>query len=219
MTQPPHDPRYPPQPGQQPWQEPGPGDPHGGQPPPYQGAYGQAPQADPPGYPGGPGGYTDPAQGLAGRGARLVAAIIDWLLLGVLTGLLSLPFVDWNERRSLDTGEMDWQYKGQLAASLIGIALAFLYFWLMHAKSGQTIGKKLLRIRVVRTHDRAAITSGQAAGRSAFYTIVGGISGCIGLINALWCLWDDRRQCLHDKVAKTVVAKVHPGEPDPYKRR
>ncbi len=30
------------------------------------------------------------------------------------------------------------------------------------------------------------------------------------LINDLWLLWDQRRQCLHDKAARTVVAKKGP---------
>jgi hypothetical protein len=34
--------------------------------------------------------------------------------------------------------------------------------------------------------------------------------------NALWILWNPRRQCLHDKAAKIVIAKVSPGDPDPY---
>jgi hypothetical protein len=25
------------------------------------------------------------------------------------------------------------------------------------------------------------------------------------LLDVLWCLWDEERQCLHDKVASTVV--------------
>jgi uncharacterized RDD family membrane protein YckC len=32
-----------------------------------------------------------------------------------------------------------------------------------------------------------------------------GFLGWIGLLDPLWCLWDDKRQCLHDKVADSIV--------------
>lgn len=32
--------------------------------------------------------------------------------------------------------------------------------------------------------------------------------GLVGLLDGLWLLWDRRRQCLHDKVARTVVVEV-----------
>jgi uncharacterized RDD family membrane protein YckC len=27
----------------------------------------------------------------------------------------------------------------------------------------------------------------------------------LGALDPLWCLWDDKRQCLHDKAAGTIV--------------
>jgi uncharacterized RDD family membrane protein YckC len=32
------------------------------------------------------------------------------------------------------------------------------------------------------------------------------IGGIYFLLDALWCLWDPRRQCLHDKIGGTAVA-------------
>ena len=32
-----------------------------------------------------------------------------------------------------------------------------------------------------------------------------GLTGWIGLLDPLWCPWDERRQCLYDKVAGSVV--------------
>lgn len=200
----------------------------GGQPPPYQGygqpgqqGYGQQPYGAGglPGYAGAPGGYVDPAAGLASRWARLFAAIIDSILLAIVIGLVTLPFVDYGRIFENSDGETTWVPTGQWTANITGVVLALLYYWLMHAKWGQTLGKKALGIRVVRAEDGGAIANGQALGRAAFYTVLGGICGCIGLIDVLWCLWDERKQCLHDKVAKTLVMKVEPGEPDPYAMR
>jgi RDD family len=51
-----------------------------------------------------------------------------------------------------------------------------------------------------------------AVKRSAIYSLapqVPGIGGIFGLLDSLWLLWDKpHRQCLHDKVADTVVIKV-----------
>lgn len=215
------------------------GQPHGQQQPYGQQPYGQQPygqepygqqpygQEQGPGglpkYPGGQGyggagGYFDPAQGLASRWARLGAAIVDIVLVGIVTSLISLPFVDWNRVFNPENNQSMYT-SDQLSSNAIGVVLGFFYYWLMHARWGQTLGKKLLGIRVVREADGQAITTGQAAGRSAFYSVLGGICGCIGLINVAWILWDPRKQALHCKVARTVVAKAGPNVPDPYARR
>ncbi|MFS2292826.1 MAG: RDD family protein [Actinomadura sp.] len=136
----------------------------------------------------------------------------------MVTSLVSLPFVDWNRVFYSNTNQSMYT-SDQLSSNAIGVVLGFFYYWLMHARWGQTLGKKLLGIRVVREDDGQAITTGQAAGRSAFYSVLGGICGCIGLINVLWILWDPRKQALHCKVARTVVAKAGPNVPDPYAHR
>ncbi|TDC54995.1 RDD family protein [Actinomadura sp. KC345] len=204
-------------------------DPYGGQQQPGSGELpkypGQSGYGGEPGY-GGPAGYggamhsyAGPSQQLASRWARLAAAIVDIILIGAVTTLVSLPFVDWGRVFDPDTGETMYYTSDQLSSNAIGVVLGFLYYWLMHAKWGQTLGKKLLSIRVVRQDDGQAITTGQAVGRSAFYSVLGGICGCIGFINVLWILWDPRKQALHCKVARTVVVKAGPDVPDPYASR
>jgi uncharacterized RDD family membrane protein YckC len=32
-----------------------------------------------------------------------------------------------------------------------------------------------------------------------------GYTGVIGLVDPLWCLWDNDRQCVHDKAVNTIV--------------
>jgi uncharacterized RDD family membrane protein YckC len=163
------------------------------------------------------GGYAQPHTELAGRWARLGAGIIDIILVAIVTGLISIPFIDWD--RVVNPQPGDSMYNGaQVGTNAISVVLAFLYYWLMHAKRGQTLGKMLLGIRVVR-EDGQAITTGQAVGRSAFYSVLGGICGCIGLIDILWILFDRRKQALHCKVAHTVVVKAGPHLPNPYDYR
>ena len=180
---------------------------------------GESGYGGPAGYGGGMGAYAGPSQQLASRWARLGAAIVDIILVGVVTTLVSLPFVDWGRVFDADTGETTYYTGDQLSSNAIAVVLGFLYYWLMHARWGQTLGKKLLGIRVVRQDDGRAVTTGQAAGRSAFYTVLGGVCGCIGFIDVLWILWDPRKQALHCKVARTVVVKAGPHVPDPYASR
>ncbi|MBE1534119.1 RDD family protein [Actinomadura algeriensis] len=196
---------------------------YGEQPPPYPGSYGGGPYGGQqygglPGYGGGPDEYVDPSAGLASRWARLAAGIIDLVVLSIISGLISLPFVDWGSVVDPEPGE--YAYDGvQVWTNLIAIIVGFLYFWLMHAKWGQTLGKMLLRIRVVRADDGGPVVTSQAAARSAFYSVLGGVCGCIGFIDVLWILWDPRRQALHDKIARTVVVKADPHMPNPYNLR
>jgi uncharacterized RDD family membrane protein YckC len=84
--------------------------------------------------------------------------------------------------------------------------------------AGQTLGKKALRIRVV-----DAVTAGPISARQAIVRWLArfvlwvplplltlGIGLCVALLDALWPLWDDRRQALHDKLAGTMVVTARP---------
>lgn len=215
MTQPPQNP-YGEQPGggqpygQQPPQQPYGQQPYGQQPPAYGQQPGQ-PQGGMPGYPGGVGGYVDPSVGLASRWARLGAAIIDSLLVGLVVVILTFPFADW--------GNVSAGYTvGQGIAYLIAVVLELAYTALLHANRGQTVGKMALGIRVVRQEDGGAISMGQAVLRAVIYPVLSGVC-CFGFVDAIWLLFDDRKQCLHDKAVKTLVVSVNPSAPNPYASR
>ncbi|MQY03939.1 RDD family protein [Actinomadura macrotermitis] len=202
MTQPPRDSEG------QPWE------------PPQENPYGA-----PPPYPGSPyggpaAGYADPAEGLAGRWRRLGAAIIDSVIVGAVSALVSLPFPEVVRVVTVD-GESDVRYSGPGAlVNFLTALAAFLYYVIMHAKRGQTVGKMLLGIRVVRAEDGGAISFGRSAARTAFYYVLSFVTcGIGGLVDVAWILWDPRRQALHDKVARTLVVSAPAGAPDPYAGR
>ncbi|MGA2836192.1 MAG: RDD family protein [Acidimicrobiales bacterium] len=71
------------------------------------------------------------------------------------------------------------------------------------AKFGRTLGMAWLHIRPVRV-DGAPLGWGRALARAVIFSVAGFL-GWIGLLDPLWCLWDDRRQCLHDKVADSIM--------------
>ncbi|GAA2366917.1 RDD family protein [Streptomyces cuspidosporus] len=156
---------------------------------------------------GGEYGAADPLAGmppLANRGRRLVARIVDALIIGIPVGLVMAVLV----------GDYDpVNNNNEATAMTIVYALVyFVYEGLMLTKYGQTVGKKVMRIRVAML-ENGEIPAGQPgwlrAGTYALPEIVPCCGFIFWLVNVLWCTWDRPfHQCLHDKVAKTVVVSV-----------
>ncbi|WP_181768801.1 RDD family protein [Streptomyces albidus (ex Kaewkla and Franco 2022)] len=179
---------------------PGPGgaDPYGSG---AQGPYAGGPYASNP-Y-GGVAGAADPLAGmppLASRGKRLLARIIDALLIAIPVGLImGLAQGGWG------TGDDGRIYGQQGVYTLVYV----LYEGLMLTKSGQTVGKRLMRIRVALLSDGAVPRGAPGWIRTLVYHVPP-LVPCVGflfwLVNVLFCTWDKPyQQCLHDKTAKTVV--------------
>ena len=74
-------------------------------------------------------------------------------------------------------------------------------FWMM---SGQTPGKRILGVRVIRT-DGTRLRMGNALRRQVGYWI-----SSIFYLGFLWILFDNKRQGFHDKVAGTIVTYSWP---------
>jgi hypothetical protein len=82
-----------------------------------------------------------------------------------------------------------------------GIGLWSLYFTtLLTLWQGQTIGKRIMRVRVLRL-------DGEPIGWwSAFERVGGYVAGlATGLLGFAQIFWDRNRQCIHDKIVGTVV--------------
>jgi len=79
---------------------------------------------------------------------------------------------------------------------------AFYYTW-FHGTTGQTLGKRIFGIRVLKT-------DGSPAGfGTAFLRWVGYlISGIPFFLGFLWVVIDRKRQGWHDKIAGTIVVNV-----------
>jgi uncharacterized RDD family membrane protein YckC len=132
---------------------------------------------------------TDATSGRTGPRAsfalRLVALLIDGVILGiasvVLRGVLGLF--------------------GSLLTLLLGLAY---YAYFEGSPSGQTVGKRVMGIRVIRFEDGAPLGQNGAIVR-ALMKYVSGIPCALGY---LWMLWDPQSQTWHDKVAASVVVPV-----------
>ena len=155
----------------------------------------------------------------AGLGKRLVARLLDTVVLGAVTAAAAVPLgtraVD-HVNEKIDAAKLSgrtetvWLLDGTTAAYL-GIVLAVLllfgvlYEALPTAKWGRTLGKKLcgLEVRGIESHEPP--TFGAALRRWLVYSVPGLLG--IGVVGVAWCLFDRPwRQCWHDKAAHTFVA-------------
>lgn len=211
----------PPTPGTPPPESPYPGSPYPG--PPYSGApYPGSPYPGPPPYPGSPySGEPGGGQGLsepemrgmpplAGSGRRLGARILDALIVGIPVGLVLWIFglVHWDE----GGGAGDAVFTGDFGGSVITVVVYLVYEAVMYARTGQTLGKMALGIRVAMLEDGSVPTPRAAWTRAAVYSVPNVVPCCgslFWLVNVLWHLRDrPYRQCLHDKAAATVVVSA-----------
>jgi uncharacterized RDD family membrane protein YckC len=184
--------------------------PHGSQPPPYQG--GGDPYSGGGGAPyGGGGGYpSDPLAGmppLADSGKRTLARIIDMILVGIVVWLITWGF-GVNE---YDVDGNDVEYSKSLGQSLVAAVLYIGYDTVMIVKSGQTLGKKWLRLRVANLDNGATPSLQSTLIRSAVLWLPFAFCcACIWTaISGGWSFFDKPyKQGLHDKAAKTVVVST-----------
>lgn len=84
----------------------------------------------------------------------------------------------------------------------------FIFFW---STSGQTPGDRVMRIRVVDARHHRPLRPVRAAIR--FGGLI--LAGLPLLAGFLIMLWDDRRRCLQDRLAHTVVIDALPPGPSP----
>lgn len=122
---------------------------------------------------------------LADAGKRFAARLLDGLIVGIPTLIIGSLIMSANVVSAMDDTI-------QLSLVLI-IFSGYFYDWLMHAfAGGQTVGKKVVRTRVVRL-DGAPLSARAAAARSAILALLPLLPCCGGLfylINAQSLLWD-----------------------------
>ncbi|MEL4250996.1 RDD family protein [Shewanella xiamenensis] len=127
--------------------------------------------------------------------------------------LNSVRQAESNNTKNVDEEESDTRsvlawIKGFMSDMGLGFGWAAFYFTVFTAKfDGQTLGKKLLGIRVIQL-DGAKISLWTAFGRYGGYA-AGFTTGLLGFIQIFW---DANRQGIQDKISSTVVidlAQMH----------
>ncbi|MER7608144.1 RDD family protein [Nocardioides sp. NPDC127503] len=195
------------------------GQPSAPPPPPAQG-YG-APAA-PTGYGAAPAGYGygAPTPPYASWGARAGAFIIDglvgavamipfWIGYGLLIGGAAAGGVaeyDPNTGMYTDAGEPNGALMAiggllMFIGFLVSLAYLFWNYGLKQGKTGYSIGKGVLGIKVVKEADGQVLGTWFSIGRF-FVHYLDQLACYIGY---LWPLWDDKRQTFADKILSTIV--------------
>jgi len=137
---------------------------------------------------------------LAGRGVRLGAAILDAVIIMVL---VYVPLIFGGAFNGWTPGSTPHISPIASLFCFVGFVV-WLWFTILYvARNGQTIAKKWLDIKVVRSDGSKA-----SLGRIFWLrNVVNGLLGAIPfyfLIDPL-VIFGDARQCVHDKIADTIV--------------
>ena len=142
-----------------------------------------SPQQPPATTAGGPSGPR------ANFGQRLVAVLVDTVIYTVVFGILFVLAAAINDALALIV------YFG----GIIGALVYYAYF--EGSPSGQTPGKKAMKIRVI------DFNTGQPLGfgRGLIRSVAKYVSSIPFALGYLWMLWDREKQTWHDKLATTVV--------------
>jgi len=84
---------------------------------------------------------------------------------------------------------------------LLGVVAAILYYGLTEGRTGQTVGKRALGVKVLDARTGTPIGVGRAIGRY-FAKFLSAIPCGLGYF---WMLWDPNQQTWHDKIVGSCV--------------
>ena len=121
-----------------------------------------------------------------GFGRRLLAFIIDSLILWLVSAVITLPFDSWSTYYAL---------------SFLINASYFIFFWVYY--NGQTLGNRILAIRVIKENGNN-VDIGTGVVRYIGYIISSIVFG----LGFIWVIFDSKKQGWHDKIARTLVIET-----------
>ena len=140
-------------------------------------------------------GADIPPVRLAGFFRRFFALFTDYLILGILGDIISMSY-------HAGAGGSFHTMRFHVFFGVSSV-LALIYFTVLIGESGQTIGKMLLGVRVVRT-DGSSVSYPRALGRAFGYYV----SSLLFSLGFIWAAFDRRNQAWHDKLADTLVIRT-----------
>lgn len=120
-------------------------------------------------------------------GVRIAAAIIDLIVVGILSSIIGLFF------------------DSLIAMNTLNLLILVLYFTILEGEYGQTVGKRLLSIVVVK-EDGSSCTMGSSAIRNVLRLI--DLIPVFYLLGLVVILLTDRSQRVGDLAGGTVVVRT-----------
>ena len=170
-------------------------------PPPSGGPPPMMPPPPPPpgaGYPPQMGGGAYPVQGYAAQAnyagfwIRVVAYVIDFVILAIVGGIISAIF---------HANPSDSTNAGNVPSSGLQLVIDIAYFAGLWTYWGATVGQRLLKLRVVDANTQQPIGIGKALLRWVGLFV----SFLVCFVGVIWVAFDGRKQGWMDKIAGTVV--------------
>jgi uncharacterized RDD family membrane protein YckC len=194
--------------GQQPFGQPQPGQ----APPPYgqQAPYGQpaqfgqqAPYGQPAPF-GQQGNPFGPPQNYASWGQRALGWLIDF------GPIFVLYIIAGGFAAALDAVGILYLVGGLGWVAWIGWSI--YNRWIQQGNTGQSLGKRIAKIKLVRADNGQPVGTGVAFLRDLAHFV----DNVICYVGWLWPLWDDKAQTLADKIVGTVVVQADATAPAPF---
>jgi uncharacterized RDD family membrane protein YckC len=165
-----------------------------------------------PGYSPGPGYFTAPPRSdYATWGQRVRARLIDQgptylgliiFYAGYLASVIELS----------RSGRSTPDFETAAVAMIIGLSvilasLAWVAYnrWMIAGKTGQSLGKRMTKLRLIGEETNTPIGA-----KNAFIRDLVHILDALTLVGYLCPLWDDRKKTFGDKIMKTIVVRATP---------
>ena len=152
----------------------------------------------------------------AGFWIRLLAYVIDSVILGIVNGILvTVPILAWMSEEGLLQAAMSGVAPSQpvrveplyiaVFSILVILSIAISIFYVIGgpAKKGGTLGKRMLGLRIYTAEGVTPIGWGRSFLRLIGYMV----SGMIFYIGFIMIAFTDRKRGLHDMIAGTYVVK------------
>lgn len=139
---------------------------------------------------------------LASLGRRIIATLLDTSIL-VAIGVITVTAIGLPIQSS---GSVNFSDFGWLASQIVFLVIFIIYFSTLEWLTGQTIGKKIVGIRVIGQVDRGNPSFISALARNVL-RYVDYIPYLFPIIGVVLILATKKRQRLGDLVAKTYVVR------------
>jgi uncharacterized RDD family membrane protein YckC len=139
---------------------------------------------------------------LASWGQRVVATLIDWLI--IVVGYIVVFIVAFILGSISNTLGVLIGLIGYLA-----LVAASFYFYYLNGATGQSPGKRLTGLKVISETTGGVIGGGAGIVRGLLHIL----DGVICYVGFLLPLWDAKRQTIADKIIHTVVVAGLPSQP------
>jgi uncharacterized RDD family membrane protein YckC len=140
-----------------------------------------------------------PAQGvMAGFWRRLVALLIDGIVLGIVAGIISGLIGIGVKTDATGTASM---------RGIVEFILGLIYFGYFWSSTGQSLGYMVMGMRVTRV-DGAPIGAGRAVGRFVLIELSWALCAIPAIVSAFMVGLSENKRAIHDLMADTVVVRT-----------